>query len=362
MTLDTFASIVGVHPLHFNQVEFNGVGGCGRVWLQYDWQGPTAVSRESVARAISSAEDLLEEYLGFATKPKWYEDWILPLEGNPLVLPRAHYISGGRKTIDLIEAGVTVTFSDEDLDGYDETATISVATSVTDPDEIVVYYPDENSDWQIPTKSITITNGTATIKIAREDLVKKELLEALHPNAVDGTTDASFYDAVDIYRQWSDPSTQCYLRHRDYNCCSGITGCEACTFTEQSACLHSSDRKSSIVNITRADWSTDHFDPVYCNSYTYYAARTSFIAGWTGSPIWDQAIAYLALTQLDAGLCECPTVQKRMDYWTTDLGKSDRTQNYKIPKALDQCPWGYQRGALFAYSIAQKHKMPQGMV
>ena len=47
----------------------------------------------------------------------------------------------GRKTSSLVGTASTV-FSDEDGDGFDETVTITIATTVTDEDELRIYYPD----------------------------------------------------------------------------------------------------------------------------------------------------------------------------------------------------------------------------
>lgn len=349
MPLDTFAAICGIHPLHFNQVRFDNVSGCGQVWLQYDWQAPSAVSRESVAYAIRSAEDSLEDFLGFPVAPKYYADILREVNGSPIILPKAYYITGGVKKVTLVQEAAGISYDDIDGDGYSEQATVTASGGNA------VCYPGESIDhWQI--RPVKIVDDI--IYLNRHDLVLKDRLEDLKPVAVDGSDDSFFLDTVDVYLIETDPSVQAVLRACNF--CLG-QGCTACQFDEQTACLRAENYKNSIVNINPGTWNTDQWVPVTCDRNKYFAGSFNFLAGWSGEPIWDLAVAYLALTRLDVGLCECPTVQRRLEYWTTDLSKSDRTASYKIPDALRNCPWGYQRGAMYAYELASKYRMAQSV-
>lgn len=363
LPLDRFAEILGIHPLHFNQVNLAGVAlpNCGRVWLQYDWQGPTAISRESVAIAIANAELRLETFLGFPVYPKWYDNIQQPVTGNPIVLPKAHFMYGGVKTKTLIEEETSVEYEDVDGDSfYNEVATISIPTDVTDPSEIAVYYPGEtgNDDWRIHNLNVTIADGEATIKGARHQFVIKNELEALKPAQVEGTDDGKFLDSVDVYRVWTNPATQAILR--SCNACGGH-GCKDCSFNEFPACLVADDHENSIVNANPASWNGTRWIESCCTEKAY-STRTFFRAGWHKENIWDRVVAYLALTELDAGLCECPTVQQRLKYWMTDLSEITTSQRFNYRFYLPaNVPWGWTRGALYALSIAQKYRKPQGL-
>lgn len=359
MPLDTFAAIVGVHPLHFNQVQVDGVSGCGRVWLQYDWQGPTAISRESVAMAIASAENLLEQFLGFPVSPTWYADYIVKLQKqNPIVLPKAHYITGGIKKTDIVTSDAVIVYSDTDTDGYAETATVTfvVPDEITDPTEVAAFYPGETTEaWRIRPVKVDLTAGT--IVLNRHDLVLKSELEALRPTQIDGLDNSKFLTEVDIYRVWNDPSVQGILR-----ACTlcNQQGCARCQFAEDTACIRGDDYRWGIVNLSAANWVDPSWVANLCYNKDPFAARVWFKAGWTGENIWDQAVAYLALSQLDVGLCECPTVQKRLEWWTTDVSKTDKNGTYKMGDWQKTNPWNYTRGAMYAYSLALKYKTAQG--
>lgn len=187
--LDTIMAIWGINPLHGNQVNYDGMTTCGSVYLTYDWQGPTAISRESIAYAVADAENKIEQYVGFPIRPTWYEDYFVKLNGSPLITPKSHFITGGRRTFTLIDAYSIIDYQDADSDGFFETAVVGpVATTVTDKAEISIFYPEEEASlaWKVTPYKVIIESGMVTIYLHRYDLVKKDELEALRPNSIDG--------------------------------------------------------------------------------------------------------------------------------------------------------------------------------
>jgi hypothetical protein len=355
--LDKAAALLGIHPLHFNQVMHNIDGrqqGCGEVWLQYDWQKPSLISRESFAAAIAMAESDLEDYLGFPIAPRWYHA-VIPVNGSPVVLPKAYFIESGiPQTFKIGE--YPVTYEDKDDDGYEETAVIAIPPNYP-PNEITIFYPGETDGWQI--KPIKVANNTITL--SRHQLVSKNKLEALSPERVLGIEPDNFLSSVDVYQITRDESVQAVC----YGSCQCGSGCQTCRLSSITACMTPEDHKNSIVRLTPATWDADNL--VWadnCCSYqpTRYA-EVNFKAGWTGSDIWTEAVVYLALSRLASGLCQCPTVKDKLEWWSTDTAHSSRDGgSYKIPKFMEFCPWGYTRGAMYAFSLAWKYKMPQGQL
>ncbi len=238
LPLDTWAEIVGLDPRHFNQVTtpVKPVTSCSVVMKQYDWQEAQAVSRESIAQAIQQAERMVTRVLGYTPLPDWIVDervrtWqpgipevinqgLADARGFPMPAPlrMKHFISGGIEAKTLIEAGASVALTDEDGDAYFETATVTVATTVTDPDEIAVYYPGEagRDEWEIRPlndpitrrRSVSIAAGVATIVMATHQLVDADLLAALDPGPVDGAVLSNFLATVDVYHHRNDPQQQ----------------------------------------------------------------------------------------------------------------------------------------------------------
>lgn len=353
-SLDRAAAICGIHPLHFNQVVHSIDGrqqGCGDVWLQYDWQKPSPISRESFAIAIAQAESDLEDYLGFPIAPKWYK-YIIPVVGTSVVLPKAYLNSFGVPKSTKI-GQYPVTYEDKDDDEYPETATVPIPPGLP-ANEIAVFYPDETDGWQI--KPIKVANNTITL--SRHQLVSKNLLESLSPNQVIGIDD-NFLSNVDVYQITDDPSIQATL----YGPCSCGSNCQTCTFSSVTACMTVQDHKSGIAQITPATW--DPLQAIWVKKYCYDTqvryAEVNFKAGWTGADIWTEAVIYLALSRISTGLCQCPTVKEKLEWWSTDTAHTTRESgSYKIPKFMEYCPWGYTRGAMYAFGLAWKYKMAQG--
>ena len=231
LSLDRFAQVIGMNPLHFCQVTSAALGEstCAKVIPQYDWQWNDSTSREGIARAIAEAESRIARLAGYWPLPRWTVDerrlttqpafrelyntsWA-DVRGAPQFVQTefGQFISGGVEAKTLISAGAAVVYTDADSDGYPETATIAVATTVTDPAELSVFFPGVcgSSVWEVrPLKRVTSAGGVATIVCRREQLVKPELLESLDPSPVDGDDNANFLTTVDVYRHWNDPQQQ----------------------------------------------------------------------------------------------------------------------------------------------------------
>lgn len=353
LPLDTFAHLLQIHPLHFNQVYQDDMPPCGMVWLQYGWQSDNCSSREEVAIAIDSAENDLEQFLGFPVAPKWFEDQLVPYIGPRLTLPKAHYIMGGKRRTLRISAGASITYSGD-------VGTITVTTDV-DINEIAIVYPGEDfADWRIRGISVVRSGGDVIITVKRCKLVTKDLLENYIVGSLIYSENANFLDTIDVYRIYNDPATQLAIQSISRSCCSTCGGCYNCDFTINTGCMRGFIAEEGIVDISAATWEDDSFTYTSVSGVPYQV-RAHFKAGWplvNGEmyTMWQLAVARLALTRLSTPLCNCPSVKRRVDWWTEDLGKGI----HKIPSELKNSPWGYTRGALYAYSVANKHRKAQG--
>ncbi len=402
LSLDRWAEIIGLDPRHFNQVTTPAKPStvCSSVWKQFAWQESNLVSREDVALAIQESERLIEDYVGYNLLPDWTVDERINV--TPAAIPevvnvslltarrfpftvkagRAHLISGGIQAKTVVLAGAGVTYTDEDADGYPETATITAATTVTDPDEIAVFIPGENGDddWELRPlnnpltrrRDVTITAGVVTIVMAREQLVDPDLTLALDPTDVAGDNDANFLATVDVYRRRNDPQTQATLmwspREGDLCNCSDST-CPSCARSTQVGCLLTQNFRQGIFS----------FSPATFNSATETFTATEPAIGrvpdhvrlWYFSglqdqrrlaptlemePQWERAVAYMAATKLTRELCSCNNIQSFFRRMTEDLGvnvsSGDQSTSYNIPDALLGNPWGSMRGAIQAWQLA----------
>lgn len=217
---------------------------------------------------MRQAEDTAAKYLGYYPLPKWIseEEHVLTSSyvpeyygfANSRGMPKSVLTRWGKvlelgvKALSLIEADAAIVYSDSDGDGYDETATVSVITTVTDEEEIAVFYPDETESWEIRPVEISLSGGTATITFRRELAVLPDLIERMpspsDPHLViDGDDDANFLTTVDVYRRYTDTSQQVVFYVEPDVSCSG-----GCSPTEATGCGYIRDANRGIVAYKQA--------------------------------------------------------------------------------------------------------------
>lgn len=156
----------------FNQLDGQGVrlpqiGQAHPVYIQYE--------RDYIANALAQAIDKATEYLGFPPAPMWIEDEIVTVDcdlrwnAQTLSTRWGHIQQFGKRAISLIDDDVTVTYTDANDDGLDETATITVTTSHP-ADEIEVFFrvadgaeSAGSAYWRIEPLTVTKSGSTATI-------------------------------------------------------------------------------------------------------------------------------------------------------------------------------------------------------
>ncbi len=405
LPLDTWAAILGIDPRHFSQVTTAAKPAtlCSQVWKQYAWQEAQQIGREDVALAIAEAERAMIDYLDYNLVPDWVVDErvrvtqpgipdVLNIGGRDtrgfhmsLKVRRSHLVSGGIEGKAVISAGAAVVYTDEDGDGYPETATVTAATTVTDPDEIALYVPGEGGrdDWEIrPLKdpitrrrSVSITAGVATIVCAREQLVDPDLELALEPGPIDGDVDANFLATIDVYRHFNDPQQQVTLMWapRPDFCDCGASACVTCAHATQTGCLVAQDFRQGSFFFRPATW--DSTDEEFDSAEFAVGRNPENLRVWYYSGFRDQsrdapaiemdrnlarAVAYLSLTYLTRALCGCNNVDAIAKRMQEDLVITTAEFSRQVPDRVVTNPFGTQRGALYAWNVVQSGDRPIG--
>lgn len=401
LPLDRWAQLVGLNPMHFNgvYVPSHPPTVCEQPWMQHPYQAVDRVGREDVAQAIAQAESDLEKELSFRLRPTWeVSEWrptirpwnpafhnlsVTDLRGfGPVAQAKwGYFISGGIRSKEVVDAGVTVVWSDADGDGYNETGTVTVAAvAFTDPCEAALYFPvagpvTEAGDdrWQIRPVNASIASTNLTVTFRREQTVLAATQERLipptddsHLRGVDGTDNNQFLTTVDVYRVYNDPQLQVQFLWEPKGCalCNG-TGCEGCSYSVQYGCLMiRDDPRHSIVSYRPATWNEDTWEFDVANWSIYREpdlVRLYYYAGWRDTqqdcptlsmdPIWERAVAYYAASLLDRPVCECNNVGAYIDQWREELA---RTSVDGVTRRLSEAdlrnPFGTKRGAIFAWN------------
>lgn len=381
LSIDRWAFNLGLDPLHVNGINH---GSCGSPVLQYAWQHPGRIGREEIALAIQHAEDLISDALGFYLLPAWREELIpISVRARQGILLCSHgmVIAAGRLAKSEIAVDQEIQWGNEDSDTINELATVTVTTSVVDPEEIGLYYPGKAGDdaWEIRPINVSISGGEATITCKRWQLVNPFVLESIDPDPdgieIDEDTDDDgnplFLESVDVYRKWTDPSAQAQFEGYGYPCrtCNDA-GCAQCEAVTQSACVSIRDSLIGSLAVSPATWDAANsrfaFAGWDCLMSRPKAVRVWHRSGYvdprTGSKVnmaarFERAIALLSISLIgEEDLCTClSTLHER---WAQDLALQESTADgsstsYKLGKKLEW-PFGTTRGAIEAWNLVRE--------
>lgn len=379
LPLDTFASIMGLHPLHFNQVSVAGYESevCGEPIFQYPWQAADKVGREEIAQAIADAELVIEQQLGYHLLPSYDVDEAAIVDPRNWYRPRLRtrwgYVrSGGVRAKSLIQAAAPIVWGAADATNYKRSATISVATSITDEEEITVYYPGKSGDddWRIRPIIATISGGVATIVMKREQLVIESAFESLDvEETVDGIDDANFLATVDVYREYLDPATQVEFQTPGGCSCGAV-----CNYSVQAGCMQVVDRARGIVDIAPGtyDSGTQSYNVATLCTGVPNRARLWYRSGWrdetqvqpnlTMHPEWARAVSYLAVTMLDRPICNCNALEKITKYYGVDLAEVTDSSRFNVSVRMLDNPIGTTRAALHAWRLIQRNALGSAVI
>lgn len=384
LKLDHFAQIMGLNPLHFNQVYVPGYEAhvCGEPIYQYSWQNADRVGREEMAQAIGEAERLIEDNLYYQILPTYNVDERVTIDPRSVRVPsvkltQGYFISGGVRAISSVATGRPIAYSVADNNGYKHTGTIMVTVTFTDKEEVAIYYPGHNGDdsWRIEPTSVSIVGGVATIIVPRERLVIESNLEGFGDDvAVDGTDDTQFLSTVDVSRDYLDGSQQADLLYLSPNCVAvGIAN----EYSAQTASLLARDYMNSIVRIIPGNWDAINQNYVVqpcIGGHWPEMARVWYRAGWQDKSLayptrvldeqWARAVSYLAVTMLDRPLCGCNSLDKITSYYGVDilLETDQERYNLKTTTAIVNNPIGTTRAAINAWHLIQNRYIGQGVV
>jgi len=401
---------MGINGAHFNGAANATVmpvtdNACNDVWPQYSWQASDRVSRDDLAQEIANAEQDIADAINYWPAPVWVAQEVhpYPRHHRPDVIQAGGYdvrgyhkaiitdygylISPGqRATASVCDAAVVV-YSDEDGDGVMETATVSVATSLTDECEVKVYFEGYGGipEWEIrPARTKTIAGGTFTATFWKWQFIDPDLWDALTTvegqSAIDWTIIGNVVATVDVYREYTDTtavSAQFYWEPKsaplnwidNLNCGCGGSGCEACGLTTQTGCLHIRQQRAGLIvpapatySDVDAAWSAASWsvcrDPDLVKLW-YYAGfwDNRKRRGDVCEPLsrwWQETIAWLATARLERPFCSCANVTALAIKLQTDLSLLSAETSFNVSETLLSNPFGTRRGEVMAWKRVSK--------
>lgn len=410
LSLDEWGKIFGIAPEYLNGFQRTGRmldDQCNSVWFQNPWaSNGDRLSIEELAEAIHEAEQMLMRELGYAPAPYWtLNEWqpyprphVKPLYGldmrdtynqmRALKLTLGHVIAGGVRATTLVSAGAAIAYSVSPQSGstYQDLATIAVATSVTNPCELQVFFTTGQGApsaahvrYQVRPLKVSISGGIATITGDRALFV----LPQFHEQQTDvftaadvGAGDTHFAQTIDVYRVYNDTNGDAQQQgvlvweNEPQDCPD-----PPCAVTTQTLCLGLRDRDLGIVNPYAATWDattlaytatclTEGRDPdrVRVNYYSgvpRQAGADGCVMDWR----YARMVARLAMAMLPKTKCGCEQSERQMAYWfepptyRVEFGKPE------IPSSqVSDNPFGQGRGAIYAWREVVRERLGAGIL
>lgn len=393
LSLDRWAELIGVNPLHFNGLTHGTLlpqTVCNDAWMQHAWQHADQVSREDVAYAIQQAEQNIANEVGYNLLPDWTVDERHPTSRPPdptlynvnalnvrgqrksIQSIWGYVLSGGARAASVIQAGAAVVRSDSDGDTYLDTMTVTVATTITDLDQIRVFFPGKlgQDEWEIRPINISLAAGVATITFKSWLLVDPTLQEAINADAIPAEDANSYLTTVDVYRIYNDPQLQLDMlwEQEGFACpsCFG-TGCTQCIQESQNGCLVVRNNRLGILAYGAGAWDAEEgeFAPAdLAMGRDPDKVRLWYYSGWQDlknprslnnlDPYWERAIAYYAASLLDRQTCGCSNITNLVKKLQRDHALSTGDESFSITSSQMDNNFGTTEGALLAFRATRR--------
>ena len=248
LPLETWRDRIGYHPWHFWGISGSKVpvnSACNTWVKQYSWQTGDTMGRADIIQAIISAEGKMRQILNYSPAPRYQEamfSWprypkedvyrygYAGADGRWITirLPEGYIQAAGvEKFVNILE-DATVTYSDEDKDGLNETFTVTTPAQAvtTNPSQVGIYFTaaDRLDDdptgirWQIRPVKTRIDPVTGAISITGRSwmMVRPVLYEGVanqnaNSSGIDPSVSANFVSKVNVYWRHTDMNGLTYL-------------------------------------------------------------------------------------------------------------------------------------------------------
>lgn len=381
LPLATWAKLMGVNPFWFEQIGNvnNSTAQCEHVFFQYSWQ-QDFLSREEIANCISMAEQMVAEQLHYWPAPKYMTNeerlypekwdknirrtWPPNFGANSIGLLKSvklnwHKVQGsGILARTAITAGVAVVLSDTDGDGIDDTFTLTTPTTITDVNEIGVYYTSAqrlgepiDETWRIRPVSVAISGGNVVVTGRCYLIVKPNLLLGVNASELDALDATIYVTTLDIYRVFID--TEPSAGNQGFAIWEEDCGLPPCNVSYLPICVGTRNTEIGYVDL---NW---NLDLCRCPSDAPDRVRINYLAGeplvnGNMAPGMANIVAHLATALLPGDKCGCDRVDRIIAFWRTVAPAAGEGFRENIAGDFSTNPFGPQRGAVWAWQrVAQ---------
>lgn len=398
LSLERFREILSFGPYHFWQLanpKTPLLSQCIPFLRQYAWQQVDAAGRNEISEAIATAEERLQEWLGYSIAPHYVEatidvdcfihsNWCYPQiaqlgEGKLQKLATETWTNSATSNI---------TATDTDNDGLKDTFTATYVDNgaVTDLGDLKLYFSateqfidDDLARWEIRPVRFKRLNATTVQVTGRYWLIVRPVLyEGVgtvpgydatmtgtdSSGSFDPATPGNFATTVDFYVRTYSAANQVTLEYDN--------GGNLTDYTLTATILNSENGTLSL------GFGAGGTNPPCCCFGSWGALGIpGYGAYWTGygypngvaRPIqrlkinyragaelnkWDVIVARLAMAELARPICGCVESNRELFRWQEDMGQTGQMNNgsgtsRRIGNAHLGNPLGVRAGHIYAW-------------
>lgn len=391
--LEHWRRMFGGNPWHFWGLSNSTVpvdSRCQDLTYQYAWQHADQAGRHEISQAITRAEALIAEYLREDLAPTYHEETVIyPHPGDHRlfrsspVTPHGTWLPvqlrrGSVRVVGALTESTPVvaalTYSDEDGDGLNETATAIVTVPTgTQETEIVARFLLADCGPRIdrpepPIRSVSLSGTTATITLDAWTLVRPIRYEGVNRAGLDPDTSGVLADAIEVFRRYisaggtTTTDAQATLIWEttppDGIWCDTAQSDPAGEYRAIARVALTDARRGLVAPVqaqqASGDWSV--IDWSRCRAPDRVIVRYQSGRDATLTTDWQVVIARLAAAELSRPICACASANREIYEWQQDLSRTGAagTDLFQAPADLTN-PFGPRRGHLEAWRMVQRH-------
>lgn len=299
---------------HFNQCA--GIGAPVNTANDKGGLGYLQTEREYIARSLETAALRMADDLNYWICPAYFREEIklgrgAPIQNQAFQGRWLKLIELGKRGITLIQAAVPVTYSDPNNIGVDDTATVVLNTTVAN-DEIKLFFQVSDgaktagdARYEIEPTTVIDAAGVVTITAHRALFVKPSEWARPYiaydpnqntPNVIDTGSAANFVTQVDVYRVYTDTSSNIELMSNDNTLLQTYTGD---VISEELSAFRMGDLCGSFC-----------YDKYPAKVWVNYKAGSPLVNNEIDSELFESAVAY-ACANMESKL-------SKMSYWALE--------------------------------------------
>jgi hypothetical protein len=412
MPLEEWRNQMIYNPFHFWQLSNSIVpvsSMTSNVLYKYPYQMADRLARIEIVNALIDVESLMKTQMLYSIAPHYVEEEIrLPLypdrrfdffgyaasdaRWRTVTLSETHLIDVGVETLLEIEAPAVV-YSDMDMDGLNDTATLTFPTTVTDPDQIAVYFSSADrfdgspagERWRVAPARVSITGGTATVQLKAWQCVRPILYEGFSAASIDPSVSSNFVTTLEVYQRYTSAGT-------GWDTCQAVLIWETRPYpqwalawgyptskTDPAGMAYGMarcgvrDKDKGIVTFGESvyDQSTGEWNMNYNFGYWCRPPDRIIVRYRAGYPLEEgriaakfrRVVARFAAAQMTRQIAANDTSNRELYDAQFDLSNTMRggTEAHAIHQNKLMAPWGQRRGQIEAWDFCAINKDVRGV-